>query len=40
MKNLKKLLKERVEKTKEHLASRPKGPAIKLLKPPERRFTP
>lgn len=40
MKNLKKLLEERVKKTKKHLASRSKGPAIKLLRPPKRLFKP
>jgi len=40
MKDLKKLLKERVKRTKEVLALKKKAKAIKLLKPPKRPFTP
>ncbi|GAG97130.1 unnamed protein product [marine sediment metagenome] len=40
MKDLKKLLERRVKRTKEVLALKRKDAAIKLLKPPKRRFKP
>jgi len=40
MKDLKKLLEQRVKRTKDVLALKKKDRAIKLLKPPKRRFRP
>jgi len=40
MKDIKKLLEERVKRTKEVLALKKKTKAIKLLKPRKRRFKP
>lgn len=40
MKDLKKLLAERVKRTQEVLASKKKDQAIKLLRPPKRQFKP